>query len=131
MTVAASKHAPALAAIPQKAQAQPLSAWAKKTTCEKIWTVVKAILIVAAAVALCIYNPTIFVVSFVAGIILSKQVAAGVEKINSVLKSHPYLAAAVIGGFCLIGLHAALLVGSALLGGHLGSWVYHNSKKSP
>jgi hypothetical protein len=130
MSVAEARHPPGETIhSPPEAPVQSVSTWAQKTTCQKIWTVVKAILMIAAAIPLCIYSPTIFVASFVIGIIFSKHVAQGVDKVKRVLTAHPWIAALVIGGFCLIGLHATLLVGSALLGAHLGSLAYELSKK--
>jgi hypothetical protein len=115
--------------IPQR-KAPPITPKPEQqTTCQKVWAVVSLILKILAAIALCIFSPTVFLATFVIGLIIAKHVEKAMEKIKHVIKTYPWVAALVIGGFCLLGLQATLLVGTGLLGSHLGSLAYIAASK--
>ena len=102
---------------------------AKKVCCA-IWEVVKKILVALAAMILFYINPILFFVSFLAGVICSKQVDKILQKVEKVWKyTLPILiAVCVVAAFFVIEVPVA--AAAVLVGAAIGSWLYKKADEN-
>lgn len=90
-------------------------------SCEKIKSVIKVVLMLLAAAVLLVYNPTIFLASFVIGIMFAKHVAPHIEKISTVASAYLWITIPTIALVGFLTLHATLMVTSVLFAAYLGT----------
>lgn len=94
----------------------------KRTLCQKIMNVVKAIFTVMACLVLFVVNPTLFLLGFLAvGLAFSEKVKEVAEKIRKLCHKYPVGTGFIIPAALFIAWPAVLMVSSISVGAHLGS----------
>lgn len=94
----------------------------KRTLCQKIMSVVKAIFTVMACLTLFVVNPTLFLLGFLAvGLAFSEKVKEVAEKIRKLCHKYPVGTGFIIPAALFIAWPAVLMVSSISVGAHLGS----------
>jgi len=103
---------------------------ATPSPCKKILAIVKMIFLILAGLALFLYSPLVFLASYTIGIIYAQAADEAINKINQVWKAQALLLSASCIGYIIIGLPAALLISTVLIGLYQGSQLYQWSTKT-
>ncbi len=103
---------------PQPTALPPKSIW------RKILNVVIVIFALLLGVVFFIYSPIVFLVSFIVGIACAGAMKKAMSKLIEVWRNKPWIVIVTAIGFYVLGLTAALLVTTSLIGIYLGTELY-------